>query len=224
MKRIFYISLASLVISLTSCEQGINPETAKAFVGEYWMKTTSYSMYKNEVVEEPNKAVWSPVSIYEENGKLYVRTDHFGDPDTVTTEGAKHEFILNYTDHPNYAPTINMSIEPVEEDGVLRVFVMDGFIWSMKGGILYRSQPIQVKSGSEKVLNLCEFQPINIALTSLSGEILEIVKIGYDYGPIVKAGDSLTWEVVLPLDFERTSSEGAIVRDRVVHKNTLYKR
>ena len=67
MKKSIFISLASIVFILTSCEKSISPETTKAFVGEYWMKTTVCTIYEENVTSEKGP-IWSPVSIYEEDG------------------------------------------------------------------------------------------------------------------------------------------------------------
>ena len=190
------------------------------------MKTISTTIYQGEGIESTSTESWSPVYIFEENGKLFVRTDNFGAPDLVTDEGAQHYFILNYDDHPNYISPCRVpageaelnEIEPVESDGVTRVVLMNGKIWTIRNGVYLVSLPIQVKSGSETVLNLCDFEPIDITLTTITGEYLETAKVAYEYGPIVKNGDNITWEVTLPLNFSQADAV------RVIHKNTLYKK
>lgn len=224
-KKFTILLVSFLAVTLTSCDSKVSPETANAFKGEYWMKTTTYMKYQGEVVQEPIGPTWSPVSIYEENGKLYVRTDHFGAPDTDTSEGAKHEYIVNHDDHPNYSPASYKSteeIEPIEDDGTIRVVLMNGRIWSIRYGAYLRALPIQVKSGSETVLNLCDFKPVDVTITDAAGIYLDVVKVRYEYGPMVKVGDSITWEVVFPFDFNRPNYGDPV--DQAVHKNILYKK
>lgn len=228
MKRIFYISLASLVISLTSCDR-VSPEIANAFKGEYWMKTTSCTMYDGSVTYERGP-VWSPVSIYEKDGKLFVKTDQFGAPDTDTSSTAKHEYIIDYPDHPNYVSARYNEEEPesggievVPANNITYVYLVNGFLRTIRNGAYLRSLPIQVKSGSETVLNLCNFKPFRITLTDASGTALAEVDVAYKYGPMVKKGEVITWDVTLPFDFLESYSTYEQV-DEVINKNTLYKR
>lgn len=225
MKKITIAIMSLLAFVLASCNSNISPETANAFKGEYWMKTTTYMKYQGNIVQEPIGPTWSPVTIYEENGKLYVRTDYFGAPDTDISEGAKHEYIGKYDDHPNYAPAIYQSVDSignVEDDGTIRVVLMSGRIWSIRYGAYLRSLPIQVKSGSETILNLCDFKPVDVTITDAAGIYLDVVKVRYEYGPMVKVGDSITWEVVFPFDFNRPNHGDPV--DQAVHKNILYKK
>lgn len=229
MKKSIFISLASIVIILTSCEKSISPETAKAFVGEYWMKTTVCTMYEGNVTSERGP-VWSPVSIYEEDGKLYVRTDNYGAPDTDTSSTAKHEYIIDYPDHPSNVGARYHEEEPesggidvVPANNITYVYLVNGFLRTIRNGAYLRSLPIQVKSGSETVLNLYDFTPFKVTLTDASGIYLAEVDVAYKYGPMVKKGEVITWDVTMPFDFLESYSTYEQV-DEVVHKNTLYKR
>lgn len=231
MKKSIFISLASIVIILTSCEKSISSETAKAFVGEYWMKTNVCTMYEGNVTSE-RESIWSPVSIYEEDGSLYVRTDRFGAPDTDTTSTAYHEYVTNYPDHPNYVSTQRKEndtegSEPVgiEDiiDNVTRVYLMDGALRTIRNGAELRSLPIKVKSGSETVLNLYDFTPFRVTLTDASGIYLAEVDVAYKYGSMVKKGEVITWDITMPFDFLKSYSTHEPIEE-VIHKNTLYKR
>lgn len=231
MRKISFILLSIIFLTLTSCEKPISPETANAFKGEYWMKTISCTMYEGQVTDERGP-IWSPVTIYEDGGKLFVQTDSYGAPDTDTTTNAKHGYIIDYPDHPNYAPAQYNSDEEPEDEGsgienveglITKVFLKDGKIWTWHKGAYLKSLPIQVKSGSETVLNLCDFTPVEIALTNPNGEILAEVDVAYKYGPMVKNGEIITWDVTLPFDFLKSYSVHEQT-DEVIHKNTLYKR
>lgn len=221
-----------IALLLASCDDKISPETANAFKGEYWMKTTSYTMYEGQVTEEKGP-IWSPVTIYEDGGKLFVQTDSYGAPDTDTTSNAKHGYIINYPDHPNYAPAKYSSndepgdeeggIENVEDPIITRVFLMDGKIWTLHKGAYLKSLPIRVKSGSQTVLNLYEFQPVEIGITSADGIMLAVVNVSYQYEPMVKNGDVITWEVTMPFDFLKSYANNEHI-DKIIHKNTLYRK
>lgn len=228
MKKLSVFIIVCATIILASCN-GISPETSKAFVGEYWMKTTVCTMYEGNVTSERGP-VWSPVSIYEEDGKLYVRTDNYGAPDTDTSSTAKHEYIIDYPDHPNYVGARYNEEEPesggidvVPANNITYVYLVNGFLRTIKNGAYLRSLPIQVKSGSETVLNLYDFTPFKVTLTDPNGVYLAEVDVAYKYGPMVKKGEVITWDVSLPFDFLKSYSTHEQV-DEVIHKNTLYKR
>lgn len=230
MKKISFLLFSIVILALTSCEKSISPETAKAFVGEYWMKTTVCTMYEGNVTLERGP-VWSPASIYEENGSLFVKTDRFGAPDTDTTSVANHEYVIDYPDHPNYVITHKNDDDPegsesgsIENitDNITRVYLMDGALRTVRNGAELRSLPIKVRSGSETVLNLCDFKPFRVTLTDASGTYLAEVDVAYKYGPMVKNGEVINWDVTLPFDFLKSYSTHEQV-DEVIHKNTLYK-
>ena len=231
MKKTAFILFVAML--LASCDSNISPEIANAFKGEYWMKTITTVNYSNNgSLESVQLEGWSPVSIYEENGKLYVLTDNYGKPDTDITSGDSHGYILNYTDHPNYIVArchteVNEDdgggIEEVEVVGDPIVFVSNGLIRTVWKGIYLRSLPIKVHSGSETVLNLESYEKINVQVTTAEGEILQTIKAWYEYGPMVKDGDVIKWEVVYKDNYIRPNDQDAEY-DRVIHKNTLYKR
>lgn len=231
MKKTAFILFVAML--LASCDSNISPEIANAFKGEYWMKTITTTYYSsNGSIESTSAESWSPVSIYEENGKLYVLTDNYGRPDTDTTSGASHGYILNYTDHPNYVGARCRTgvkeddeggIENVEVIGDPIVFLRNGMIWTVWKGIYFKSLPIKVHSGSETVLNLEPYDKVDVQLTTAEGEILQTIKAWYEYGPMVKDGDVIKWEVEYKDDYVRPSNQDAEY-DRVIHKNTLYKR
>ena len=228
MKKLSVFIIVCATIILASCN-GISPETSKAFVGEYWMETTVCTMYEGNVTSERGP-VRSPVSIYEEDGKLYVRTDNYGAPDTDTSSTAKHEYIIDYPDHPNNVGARYHEEEPesggidvVPANNITYVYLVNGFLRTIRNGAYLRSLPIQVKSGSETVLNLYDFTPFKVTLTDASGNYLAEVDVAYKYGPMVKKGEVITWDVTMPFDFLESYSTYEQV-DEVIHKNTLYKR
>ncbi len=232
MKTYKLLLLPLLAFFLVSCDGKISPETANGFKGEYWMKTTVCTMYQGQVTEERGP-VWSPVSIYEEDGCLLVRTDRFGAPDTVTTSGVKHEYILSYPDHPNYIhPSKNGDVlenlmldstEIIPVNITVYLYLVDGFLSTIRNGAELRSLPIKVKSCSATVLNLYDFKPFRVALIDSNWKFLAEVDASYKYGPMVKNGDVITWEVTMPFDFLESYSAHEQV-DKIVHKNILYKK
>lgn len=50
MKKLSFILLVAMF--LASCDTSISPETSKAFVGEYWMETSTIMMKGDKVVND----------------------------------------------------------------------------------------------------------------------------------------------------------------------------
>lgn len=226
------ILLSFLAIVFVSCsERRVDPEIANAFKGEYWMETTSTTM-KGDTIVLRERTIWAPVSIYEEGGSLYVQTEMFGAPDTISENPEAMEWTR---ERPDFAPR---SIKADDEEGVdaaedtieiivlqsqNRIFVVNGFILGANRSKLARSFPIKVKSGSETVLNLEAYKPINAEFINEYDVSSATMKVWYDYGPLVKDGDSIKWEVVYRDDLDHTSPPYNEY-DRVIHKNILYKK
>lgn len=233
MKKLSYVLIATIVVYLTSCN-GIDPETANAFKGEYWMETTSY-IVNGENVEKMG-SVWSPVSIYEKDGALFVQTEVLGTPDTISEHPQE---IKLYENRPDFSPRRVMEVENV--DSGLQTFVdsepittttthvmlKNTLLLSYYKGIFAQSLPIKVKSGSKTVLNLEKFKPIEIDLIDNKGNYFQTVNGWYEYGPMVKNGDIITWEVQLKYETKEDHNYSLVSSfeiEKIIYKNTLYKR
>lgn len=231
MKKITIVFISLLAFVLASCSK-ISLETANAFKGEYWMKTSSVIMYQGkEIAEAPPR--WSPVSIYKEKGKLLVETNWYGAP-YAGGERTRNPYVVEYHECPDSIAQHRISSNQQEngdnEGGIENVvineepvtIIMNSFLYTIYHGIYIKSEPIVVKSGSSTVLELEDFKPVKVAVTEPDGTFLAEISVKYDYGKMIKKGDEITWQVDLDLsnlpqsDFENI--------DRVVHKNTLYKK
>ncbi len=209
---------------MMSCNQ-ISPEAKTAFIGEYWMETKPVEMCGDQVIYEFEHARWSPVSIYEENGKLWVRTNWFGAP--YLSDDAEHAKVVEeYRDRPDFLPRKSQKDEidsVTVTNGKPIVILQNGLMYTVRNGAYWQSEPIEVKSGSSTVLELREFTPVDVTVTNFDGTYLATVPVKYTYGPIVKNDEELSWQVELDLSQMPESLNGANV-DRVVHRNILYKR
>lgn len=236
MKRLSIFIIACVAILLTSCN-GISPETSKAFVGEYWMETVTYSMNGNQVIEDVPRTKWSPVSIYEEDGELLIQTNWYGAP-YLSDEFRENYAVIEYPERPEYIslrkiPSEDGDENSEDENGGIEdiiitdnqpvVFLMNGFIYVIRNGVQIKSYPNTVKSGSSTILELNEFTPVDVMITDISGNSLGTVSVNYEYSKIVKKGDAITWRVDLTISGMSKTDYGAEF-DRVVHENTLYKR
>ena len=231
MKNLFL--LAFLSVFLISCEP-LSPEAKKAFIGEYWMETSSVGMYQGKAIDDA-RTKWSPVSIYEENGQLLVETNWFGAP-YAGGERTRNPYVEEYRERPDFVAQRNIPLSPHENgddgEGIDTVeiangnpitMLMNGFMYTIMNGAYMKSEPIVVKSGSATVLELEKFKPVDVNITDHDGTFLSTVSVKYDYGAIVKKGEEITWQVDLDLSNMPQSDNGAKI-DRVVHKNTLYKK
>ena len=226
MRNILCIIAASLAIVFASCDSKVSPETANAFKGEYWMETTSTTMNGESAVDE-GRTIWTPVSIYEKGGALYVQTELLGAPDTISEHPQE---IQGTKERPDFAPRrMNEDEEPgtgienIETGKLGAIVVRNGFICAINRGVNARTFPIKVKSGSETVLNLEAYKPVDVQLTDMDGNALATIKAWYDYGPMVKNGDVITWEVQFKDNYNHNSEYGSDWT-HVIHKNTLYKK
>lgn len=229
MKRIFLFLLPVLAMGLVGCDN-ISPEVANAFKGEYWMETTNIGIING--AEEPLNAnsTWTPVSIYEKGGKLYVQTELLGAPDVNNNhpkevEGTKErpDFIAPYKIPTEEGDTAS-GIETIETGNKSNLYVMNGYIVLSGHGVrLAQTLPIKVKSGSETVINLEPYNPVKVAITNAMGESLGTMHAWYEYGPMVKKGETISWDVDYKDDYTPSSSQ-ELEYDRVIHRNVLYKK
>lgn len=235
MKKLFFLITAA--ITLIGCNNRISQEAIDAFKGEYWMETQTYWMLGDQVIDQVSHSVWSPVSIYDEDGKLFVQTEMLG---PLNMNGVNAQEMEAYREKPDYLPLRNLrmalneedpeeqndsasGIEVIDVENKSAIFVRDGYILMQRNGIIPRTLPIQVKSGSATVLNLCEYTPVDVVLTSADGMILATVRARYIYGPMIKKSDCITWDVELTDDHNLISSDSPDY-DRVIHRNTLYRK
>ena len=230
MRKNSFILLSIIFLALTSCEKSISPEIAKAFVGEYWMETNRIYTVGTEEFPLNTYSAWTPVSIYEESGSLYVQTELLGAPDFNNEHPEEIEGTRERPDFvaPHRLPkeegdtTAQGVVNDVETGPTKALYVLSGNILLISYGVRARTLPIKVKSGSETVLNLEPYKPQEIVFTNAAGDSIGKAKAWYEYGPMVKRGDTITWDVEYMDDY--TPSNGQEKEyDRIIHKNTLYK-
>lgn len=229
MKNLYTLLIAITAIILASCEKSISSETAKAFVGEYWMETNRVYTVGTEEFPLNTYTAWTPVSIFEKGGSLYVQTELLGAPDfnnehPEEIEGTRErpDFIAPHKLPKEEGDTTAQGVENVEISITSNLICRDGNIILISHGVLAQTLPIKVKSGSETVLNLESYNPVEVELTDATGTSIGKIHAWYEYGPMVKKGDTITWDVEYKDDY--TPSNGQKKEyDRIIHKNTLYK-
>ena len=231
MKKLSFILFVTIL--LASCDKPISPETSKAFVGEYWMETSTVTMKGDKVVNDALSPKWSPVKIYEENGKLFVRTNFYGAP-YLSDDSTHAEPVEVYNERPNFVSPRRALADDGDDEGEgssiediviqrTEMIIMNGNITVNRNGTFLKSEPIKVKSGSSNVLELEKFTPVAVHVTDVEERDIGTVKCTYEYGPMVKKDDVITWKVDLLLD-NLPSNEHVEGADHAVHKNILYRR
>ena len=71
-------------------------------------------------------------------------------------------------------------------------------------------------------MNLEPYEPVEIAFTNAAGESLGVIHAWYEYGPMVKKGETISWDVDYKDDLKRLDQ--SVEYDRIVHRNVLYKK
>jgi hypothetical protein len=219
MKKISFILFVAML--LVSCGGQISPEMSKEFAGEYWMKTNIYELYDNGEIDPLPNTYWSPVSVYEDEGKLYVQTELFGEPDTVSDN--QRELELYVVKHP------------IEETGIEtgEIAPPDNAEKSYANEWIYKEKqakpaPILVKSSSSTVLDVCKYQmePIVLPLTNSDGFLVTYWYVSFEYKSMIKKNDIISWDVVMNnhTDEYVIYESGASENNDKLYKNTLYKR
>jgi len=229
MKKLSFILFVTML--LVSCDGKISIETADAFKGEYWMETTTIKIVNGEELPTNGKSAWTPVSIYEKSGNLYVQTEMLGAPDTesehpeeIDASWERPDFILQrkvFAEKGEEEPSDGLEEINTTDNAVIRI--MNGYIIATNRGVLAKSLPIKVKSGSKTILNLEPYKKMDVQVSSSDGETIQTVKTWYEYGPMVMENEIITWQVELVLDGYVYSSNVQKF-DHIIHKNTLYKR
>lgn len=229
MKNLYTLLIAITAIILASCEKSISSETAKAFVGKYWMETNRIYTVGTEEFPLNTYSAWTPVSIYEKSGSLYVQTELLGAPDfnnehPEEIEGTRErpDFVAPHRLSKEEGDTTTQGIENVETGITSNLVCRDGNIILISHGVLAQTLPIKVKSGSETVLNLEPYKPIEIVFTNAAGDSIGKAKAWYEYGPMINNGETITWDVEYKDEYTPLNDQ-EMEYDRIIHKNTLYK-
>ena len=197
------------------------------------METSTVTMKGDKVVNDALSPKWSPVKIYEENGKLLVRTNFYGAP-YLSDDSAHAEPVEVYNERPNFISPRRIFAEDGDDEGEgsaiediviqrTEMIIINGNITVNRNGTLLKSEPIKVKSGSSTVLEFEKFKSVDVPVTDQEGKHIGNVKCTYEYGSMIKKDDMITWQVDLLID-GLPSNEHVVEIDHVVHKNILYER
>lgn len=205
--------LAIISIFAISCEN-TNP-IYNDFIGEYEMTTEVIPVYGDTEIDFL-PVVKSNVTIYEEKNKLFIQTDNFGMP---FVQGDNPIPMEDENQQPESDNT-NSNLENVVVN-TSAIYIKNGLIYSVFQGVSVKSLPIQVKSVENTKLRMDNSKPFEVKLVDMTGDHVTNIAQHFEYDPIFKQNETLTWE--LALRFHQPIKEGDAELTYIRYKNVLTK-
>lgn len=206
------LTLAIISIFAISCD---NSNLSNSdFIGEYEMTTEVITIY-DDVEFDDNPIVKSNVAIYQEQNKLFVQTDCFGIPFIYGDD-------FNPSEIENQQPDDNSNSNIVDVKPNTSVVVLkNGLVRSIVYGTVPESLPIQVKSVTATKLVMKDSKPFEVTITDHAGERKENINCHFEYEPIFKQNETLSWE--LSLIPHQPIKDGTAEITAIKYKNILRK-
>ena len=208
----FMLILAIISICAISCDN--SNMSNSDFIGEYEMTTEVITIY-DDVEFDGNPIVKSTVAIYQEQNKLFVQTDCFGIP-FIYGEDFNPSEIENQQPDDNF----NSNIVDVTPNTSV-VVIVNGLVCSFVYGIAPESLPIQVKSVTATKLVVKNSKPFEVTITDYAGERKANINCHFEYEPIFKQNETLSWE--LSLIPHQPIKDGTAEIRAIKYKNILRK-
>ena len=202
MKNVYFYFLSSLLLLLFSSCEGVGKFSSFGFEGEYEMRTTVYWENSDGTFEKQPRDIISPVKIYVENSRLYIRTNSFGMPNYGEYDT---EEVVNSYDPPydTTTPSTNddnedgSAIENVTADVKAVTIMMNGFVYVIRDGKYLKSLPIKALRVREKDIAFRNSQYFEITLTNIDGTVMDVMKNHFEYSKAELRGDTIYWNVDL---------------------------
>ena len=208
----FMLTLAIISICAISCDN--SNMSNSDFIGEYEMTTEVITVY-NDVEFDGNPIVKSKVAIYQEQNKLFVQTDCFGIPFIYGED-------FNPSEIENQQPDDNSNSNIVDvTPNTSVVVIVNGLVRSFVYGIAPESLPIQVKSVTATKLVVKNSKPFEVTITDYAGERKANINCHFEYEPIFKQNETLSWE--LSLIPHQPIKDGTAEIRAIKYKNILRK-
>lgn len=208
----FMLILAIISICAISCDN--SNMSNSDFIGEYEMTTEVITIY-DDVEFDGNPIVKSTVAIYQEQNKLFVQTDCFGIPFIYGED-------FNPSEIENQQPDDNSNSNIVDvTPNTSVVVIVNGLVRSFVYGIAPESLPIQVKSVTATKLVVKNSKPFEVTITDYAGERKANINCHFEYEPIFKQNETLSWE--LSLIPHQPIKDGTAEIRAIKYKNILRK-
>ena len=211
----FHSILLLAIISLfaISCEN-TNP-IFNDFIGEYEMTTEVIPIYGDTEIDFL-PLVKSNVTIYEEKNKLFIQTDNFGMPFAYEENLTPFEVGSEQPENDNS----NSTLEDITVH-TSAIVMMNGLIHSIVQGVLAKSLPVQVKNVAHTKLTFNSSDSFEVTITDITGERFTTIDCHFEYDPIFKQNETLTWELALIL--HQSINDGGAEMTAIRYKNILKK-
>lgn len=186
----FLSMLILAIISMCAISCDNSNMSNSDFIGEYEMTTEVITIY-DDVEFNDNPIVKSNVAIYHEQNKLFVQTDCFGIPFIYGED-------FNPSEIENKQPDDNSNSNLVDvTPNTSVVMIMNGFVRSFVYGAAPESLPIQVRSMTATKLVMKDSKPFEVTITDHTGERKANINCHFEYEPIFKQNETLSWELSL---------------------------
>jgi hypothetical protein len=161
------------------------------FIGEYEMTTEIITVY-DDAEFDGNPIVKSNVSIYRKNGLLFIQTNYYGMPFVGGDNPIPIEDENNRLENDN--PNSNLVDVIVKYSDVI---ISNGFVQSILNSIIVKSHPISIrKIGNSQLVMANRSRSFKVMVYDIAGERDEET-FHFEYEPIIKQNDILTWELSL---------------------------
>lgn len=210
----FHFILTLVIISIFAISCDNSNLSNSDFIGEYEMTTEVITVY-NDAEFDDNPIVKSNVVIYQEQNKLFVQTDCFGIPFIYGDD-------FNPSKIENKQPDDNSNSNIVDvTPNTSVVVIVNGLVRSFVYGTAPESLPIQVKSVTATKLVVKNSEPFEVTITDYTGERNANINCHFEYEPIFKQNETLTWE--LSLIPHQPIKDGAAEITAIRYKNILRK-
>lgn len=210
----FHFILTLVIISIFAISCDNSNLSNSDFIGEYEMTTEVITIY-DDVEFDGNPIVKSKVAIYQEQNKLFVQTDCFGIPFIYGED-------FNPSEIENQQPDDNSNSNIVDvTPNTSVVVIVNGLVRSFVYGIAPESLPIQVKSVTATKLVVKNSKPFEVTITDYAGERKANINCHFEYEPIFKQNETLSWE--LSLIPHQPIKDGTAEIRAIKYKNILRK-
>ena len=186
----FLSMLILAIISMCAISCDNSNMSNSDFIGKYEMTTEVIPIY-DDVEFDDNLIVKSNVAIYHEKNKLFVQTDCFGIPYIYGED-------FNPSEIENKQPDDNSNSNLVDvTPNTSVVMIRNGFVRSFVYGAAPESLPIQVRSMTATKLVMKDSKPFEVTITDHTGERKANINCHFEYEPIFKQNETLSWELSL---------------------------
>lgn len=165
----------------------------KDWIGEYTLQVEVQMTCSDGTTITDERLRNLPMRIYKKKGHMYVQSC-FGQP--FIGDGEAPDAIRA----SQRLPQAKDSKGNIVSFGEPMTFVSDGFVFTIRSGVVFFPLPVKVVSYSSTLLKLQQGETFEIIIVSLDGSYITDATFCYCYEPIYREQDHLSWEVEMDLE------------------------